>query len=107
MFPNRQAPRKILNFLLFLVTCWVCPLPKMMWGPPPSPPPPLPLPPAASTLPTPNSRWRRQKGLDYWERAFQSLGDVHHADPASAVLSPRTDILPTATTATAIATTAR
>ena len=23
-FPNRQAPRKILSFLLFLVTCWVC-----------------------------------------------------------------------------------
>ena len=54
--PNRQETRTILNLFLILVTCCVCPLPVVMWGPPPSPQPPPPLPPAASTLPTPNCR---------------------------------------------------
>ena len=52
--PNRQETGTILNLLFILVTCWVCPLPAPMWGPPPSLPPPPPLPPAASTLPAPS-----------------------------------------------------
>ena len=99
--PNRQETRTILNLFLILVTCCVCPLPVMMWGPPPSPPPLPPLPPAASTLPTPNCGWRRQKGHNYWERAFQSLRDVHqtHAHPAATAVSPQTDIPASAPTA--------
>ena len=45
-----------------------------MSGPPPPPPPP---PPAAGDAAAPHSGWRRQSGQEYWERAFQSLGETH------------------------------
>ena len=67
---HRQDTQTLLKKFLFLVTCFVCLLSVVLWGPPPLPPL-LPL--AASAHPASHYRWRLQKGQDYWERAFKSL----------------------------------
>ena len=75
-----------------------------MWGPPPLPPP---LPPAAITHQASHCGWRLQKGQDYWERAFQSLGEDNQpitqptTPPATTASAPPTD---NTTTASALAT---